>query len=188
METTQGYNGAMDEDISARERSRLGQWMIVAMWIGVLLVLTMGFGNWLERERNPNRQLSSRTSGGVREVALRRNREGHYVASGTINGHPVVFLLDTGASDVSVAQDLARQLGLRRGAPLTMQTAGGLVTGYATRLDSVRLGDIEQRGVRASINPQAVDDQVLLGMSFLRHLEMIQQGDTLTLRQYAGVR
>ncbi len=176
----------MDEDRAVRERSRLGQWMIVAMWIGVLILLTLGFARWLAHEHNPNRDLSSRTSGPMREVVLQRNPEGHYVASGSINGRSVVFLLDTGATDVSVPSDLAAKLGLHRGVPLTLQTAGGLITGYATRLDRVRLGAIELDNVRASINPQGPADEVLLGMSFLRRLELIQRGDTLTLRQYGS--
>ena len=63
------------------------------------------------------------------------------------------------------------------------QTANGTVRAYLTRLDSVRLGAIEQNQVRATIAPGLGSEQVLLGMSFLKNLEMIQRGDQLTLRQ-----
>jgi len=174
----------MNGDDPVGERARLGRWMIFAMWVGALALLTLGFGRWLDLDHNPNGDLDSRNGAPPGEVVLVRNRAGHYVASGAINGQPVVFMVDTGSTDVSVPEVLAGRLGLRRGAPLSMETAGGVVTGYATRLASVRLGDIELKDVRASINPHAVNDEVLLGMTFLRRLELVQRGNKLTLRQY----
>ena len=109
------------------ERARLGRWMIFAMWVGALALLTLGFGRWLDLDHNPNGDLDSRNGGPPGEVVLVRNRAGHYVASGAINGQPVVFMVDTGSTDVSVPEALAGRLGLRRGAPLSMETAGGVV-------------------------------------------------------------
>jgi aspartyl protease family protein len=62
-------------------------------------------------------------------------------------------------------------------------TANGIITTYATRVATVSLGNIELHNIRASINPYAPDDDVLLGMSFLKELEMVQRGDVLILRQ-----
>jgi aspartyl protease family protein len=106
---------------------------------------------------------------------------GHYVASGTLNGEPVVFLIDTGATNVAVPARLAKALKLKRGAAMRSQTANGAVTTYQTRIDEVRLGSIVMHNVRASINPGMDGNEVLLGMSFLRHLELRQRGRTLTL-------
>jgi len=65
-----------------------------------------------------------------------------------------------------------------------VETANGTLTGYAPGLRSVRLANIQQQDVQAIINPgMQAEDEVLLGMSFLKHLELIQRGDTLTLRQ-----
>jgi aspartyl protease family protein len=50
-------------------------------------------------------------------------------------------------------------------------------------VETVSLGDIQLHNIRASINPYAPDDDVLLGMSFLKELEMVQRGDVLILRQ-----
>jgi len=157
--------------------------MFVAFWAVMLGLHTLFFDRWNERQLNPNQQLVTRTGVGYSEVVLERNRYGHYVASGRINGHDVVFLLDTGASDVSVPLHLADRLGLERGRQVSFQTANGIVYGYTTWLDSVALGDIELRDVRGSINPNTDSDKVLLGMSFLRELEFTQRGDKLTLRQ-----
>ena len=121
---------------------------------------------------------------GVKEVVLQRNRDGHYLATGQINGQNVEFLLDTGASDVSVPQPLAMRLGLKRGQAAIYSTANGNITSYLTRIDSLNLGGIELRDIRASINPSTNADTILLGMSFLKHLEFTQRGDTLIIRQY----
>jgi len=156
--------------------------MSIAAWIAGLGLLTLLFSNLLERERNPNQRVLSRVAGDSVEVVLQRNRYGHYVATGRINGEPVEFLVDTGASDVSVPSRLAARLGLVRGAPLTYQTANGTVTGYRTRIDRLALGELVLRDVSASINPAYRENDVLLGMSVLKRLEFTQRGDTLILR------
>ena len=66
---------------------------------------------------------------------------------------------------------------------MNVQTANGTTTAYATRLDSLQLGEIEVHNVKAQINPSMDSDEVLLGMSVLKHLDFNQQGDILTLRQ-----
>lgn len=163
--------------------SALGKIMMVAGIILALGLLTVYFDGMLEDQRNPNREVASVThADGTREVALRRGRGGHYVATAHLNGYAVDVLVDTGATVVSVPEPLAREIGMRRGPAQPTQTASGMVTTYASVIDSVRIGDIEVRNVRASINPHS--DLVLLGMSFLRDLELVQRGDTLTLRQH----
>ncbi|QKT04496.1 TIGR02281 family clan AA aspartic protease [Ectothiorhodospiraceae bacterium 2226] len=163
--------------------SALGKIMMVAGIVIALGLLTVYFDGMLERQYNPNQQVESlQYADGMREVVLQRNRSGHYVVTGQLNGRPVDLLVDTGATVVSIPEPLARELGLRRGHAVPTQTASGMVTTYATVLERVQIGDIEVRNVRASINPHS--DLVLLGMSFLRELELTQRGDTLTLRQH----
>ncbi|MBD3670485.1 MAG: TIGR02281 family clan AA aspartic protease [Gammaproteobacteria bacterium] len=167
-----------------RQQKRIGVGMAIAAWVVVLLIAAYFFQDLLDRQMNPNQDLSTVETGTHSEVVLQRNKFGHYVASGTINNQPVVFFLDTGASDVSIPAGVAERLGLKRGAPTTYNTANGPITAYRTTLDRVRLGGIELRDVRASINPAIDAEEVLLGMSYLKHLEFTQRGDTLTLRQY----
>lgn len=162
----------------------LGKGMIYAAWILALGLLTWVFSGFLEYQRNPNRhaEASVDDQGNV-EVTLQRNRAGHYLAGGQINGQPVVFLLDTGATDVAVPEALADRLGLERQYRSVSRTANGNITIWSTRLESVDLGGIRRRNVRASILPNMTGNEVLLGMSFLKHLELIQRGDRLTLRE-----
>ncbi len=169
-----------DQEQSGR---KMGQLMIYAMWIIVLLGLTYFFSSWLDHQRNPNQTVAgSVDAAGNAEVVLERNRYGHYVATGKINGNEVVFLLDTVATDVSIPAGLARQLGLRKGAAHNAITANGIIEVYATSLASVELGVIRLENVRASINPGMDGQDILLGMSFLRQLDFSQSGDRLTLK------
>ncbi|MEL7046519.1 MAG: TIGR02281 family clan AA aspartic protease [Pseudomonadota bacterium] len=168
-----------------QEQRRFGTGMQVLAWISVLALLTLYFGDVLERQRNPNRNVATAMGdGGAREVELRRNRLGHYVSSGTINGEPVVFLLDTGATGVAIPSALAERLSLPRGRPFITNTANGRARSYQTRLGEVAIGDIRLSNVDASITPGLAMNEVLLGMSFLKHIEFTQRGNTLTLRQY----
>lgn len=164
---------------------KLGMGMVVGMWILVLALFTAYFSHWQDKQNNPNQSLrNSVGEDGVREVTLKRNRYGHYVATGAIDNIPVVFMLDTGATDISVPQAIADKLGLKPGPVVYYETANGNTKAYATRLNSVSLGAITLHGVRASINPNFHSNEVLLGMTFLKHLEFTQQGNMLTLRQY----
>lgn len=167
-----------------QQQRNIGKSMVIAMWLIILGLLTLFFNNQLENQYNPNQQVMKRElSGGNREVVLERNRYGHYVANGLINGRPVVFLLDTGATDISIPAHIARRFGLHEGRRMSFETANGTAFGYATRLDSVSLGNITLTDLPASINPNVEHDEILLGMSFLKHLEFSQKGNTLTLRQ-----
>lgn len=164
--------------------SRIGS---IAVWVALIAGLTFVFGWLLDRQHNPNYSNITRiTADGGSEVVLKRNRYGHYVASGEINNQPVQFFVDTGATRISIPERVADNLGLQRGAPGLAQTANGTVQVYDTRLAHVRLGNIELNNVAASINPGMSGRDILLGMSFLGHLELIQRGDTLRLRVPVG--
>lgn len=159
-----------------------GKYMIIAAWVIALALMTMFFNDRLEQQRNPNRQLKATVEGGSPEVRLKRNRFGHYVATGAINGQPVEFLLDTGATDVSIPVDIADRLGLKRGQRVLYQTANGTISAWRTRIDEIQLGPLRVGPVTASINPGDATGAILLGMSFLRALDFSQQGNTLTLK------
>ncbi|MBW8328660.1 MAG: TIGR02281 family clan AA aspartic protease [Thiobacillus sp.] len=157
----------------------LGRGMALVASLLVLGMFYLYFENSLQARDNPNRQLQIAPG---TELVLKRSRDGHYIFPGTINGQPVSFLLDTGATLVSVPAHLADELGLQAGAYQQSLTANGTVTTRATRLDALAFGPFHLSGVPASINPGMRGDQILLGMSVLKHLEFTQRGDTLLLR------
>lgn len=177
----------MDRDAQARETKRMGLGMMILAWIVFLGLGVFFFEDVLQRQFNPNQHLDTHhTADGVREVVLQRNKYGHYVTSGEINGKPVTFMLDTGATGVAIPPAVARRLGITRGRPFQTRTANGVATSYAARLETVSVGDIELQDVQAAVAPGLDMEQILLGMSFLKHIEFTQRGNTLVLRQYPG--
>jgi aspartyl protease family protein len=168
---------------SASPGRGVGKVMWIVAWALGLFLATRFFGQWQDAQRNPNQVLSSQQGAGFVEVQLLGNGQGHFLASGQINGQSVAFLLDTGATDVAIPGALAEQLGLKRGAPIRLHTANGTSTGYRTQLARLQLGDIVLTDVRALVTPGMQGDEVLLGMSALKQLEFTQRDGTLLLRQ-----
>ncbi|MCE1115387.1 MULTISPECIES: retropepsin-like aspartic protease family protein [Pseudomonas] len=162
---------------------RAGRVLMVLAWAAAMFLATRFFGQWEARQENPNSEVQSTQGDGFVEVRLLSNGQGHFVADGAINGRVVHFMLDTGATDVAIPEALARDLDLARGAPVTLSTANGRTEGYRTRIDSLLLGDIHLRDVRALVVPGLDGQAVLLGMSALKQLEFTQRGGTMLLRQ-----
>lgn len=179
------YNSDMNDTKPQDQAHRIGKMMSILTWLILLALLTFFFSNWLEEQRNPNQTVAGKTTdNGIREVVLERNRSGHYVANGRLNGQSVTFLLDTGASDVAVPAQLAEQLSLKPISGIIYQTANGSVRGYSTVIDKIELGNIVLNNIRGGINPGMQGKDILLGMSFLKQLEFTQRGKQLIIRQY----
>jgi len=167
------------------EHKKLAHHFIIAMWVVALILLFFLFSELLIHDYNPNQTVNSSTAeDGNKTVQLQQNRYGHYVTQGKINQQEVTFILDTGATDISVPAKLAKSLKLKRGPERYYQTANGTVVGYLTTLDEVSIGHISLNNVRAHINPNMGENEILLGMSFLKNIEFSQRGETLILRQY----
>lgn len=159
-----------------------GKWMVALAWICGFGLLVFVFSDLLEKQVNPNNSPESQRVGGQTEVRLKQNRQGHYVTTGYINGEEVVFLVDTGATDVAVPAHLATKLQLQAGREGLASTANGVVKIAESTIDTLRIGEIELHHVDANLNPGMKDDHILLGMSVLRQLEFTQRGDWLILR------
>ena len=171
--------------MSEHQNKSMGKGMIITAWIIALGMLTLFFNKVLEKQYNPNQSLqSSINASGIREIKLLRNRGGHYVTPGEINQQKVVFMLDTGATTISIPAGIAKNIGLKKGYAFNVSTANGTIQVYSTRLQQVKMGDITLDDVSANINPYMEGEEILMGMNVLKKLEMIQRGDTLTLRQH----
>ena len=168
------------------DSTRAGQGMMTVAVILGMAMLTWYFSGVEEKQRNPNADPQSFVYSKSVEVPLKRNRFGHYLVNGVINGREVEFLLDTGATDVVVPEITAKRLGLPYGRKGQAMTANGTVTIYQTRIDELHIGEIRLYNIAASINPAMSSGAILLGMSALGRIEFSQQGNTLTLRQHAG--
>ena len=119
----------------------------------------------------------------TQSVTLQADSRGHFVSAASINGGMVTVLVDTGATLISMSQSEAKKLGLSylKGEKGLTQTASGVVPVYRVKLDTVKLGDIVLNNVDASVHEQGGPPIVLLGMSFLRRVEMKREGERLVL-------
>lgn len=164
--------------------SPFGKVFINISWVLLLVGLALLFQEVLDNKANPNQDPTSLRTSNYTEVTLVRNQQHHYVANGTINGAEVTFLVDTGATLVAIGPALAEELGLKRGYQGIAHTANGTTTTYATTINRLTLGDITLRDVRASITMGMNNEEILLGMSALKQLELTQRNGELRMRQY----
>jgi aspartyl protease family protein len=126
---------------------------------------------------------SAAQTGTRNRVTLAPDERGHYLADGQVNGSHVRFLVDTGATMVSLPSSLADRLGVnwRQGRRGYSNTANGVVPVYAVMLDSVTVGDLTIYNVEGLVHDSKGLDTALLGMSFLARTEMQRDGQNLTL-------
>jgi aspartyl protease family protein len=122
-------------------------------------------------------------AGGGSKVKLAPDERGHFVTDGQVNGVPMRFLVDTGASVVALSVSDAQRIGIdymkgERGYSIVAD--GRRVASYRVKLESVTVGDITVFGVDASISEGSMG-VALLGMSFLNRMEMQRDSQSLTL-------
>ena len=154
------------------------KWMMHLTWIIALALASFFFQKAIDNKKNPNQFLSNDKN---TPLVLKQNSKAHYLAYGEINGYRVTFLLDTGATNVTISEGIAQQLNLTKQGSALVSTANGNIQVHKTLLDTLKLGNITSTNVVAYINPYNEGDIVLLGMSFLKHLSLVQKNNTLTL-------
>ena len=120
----------------------------------------------------------------VREARIRRDGQGAYRTTGSINGRMTDLLVDTGATTIARSAVEARRLGIPyrlEGDRTRVRTASGTVDAYSVMLDRVRVGAIELRRVEAVVLEGRLPGQVLLGRSFLKRVKMENRDGLLLL-------
>ncbi len=122
------------------------------------------------------------SEGSGKQIVLTAQSGGHFHSAGTINGKAVRFVVDTGATSVSISQDEADRIGLdyKTGQRGMARTANGVVSFYQTTLASVRVGDVQVYNVEAIVIPAPMSF-ILLGNSFLTRFQMKRENDVMTL-------
>lgn len=128
------------------------------------------------------------STGGVQEsngkasVTLTADAQGHFLTTGSINGTPTRFLVDTGASAISMSSTEAKRLGISylNGQKGFSSTANGVTKVYVVSLNTVKVGDISLNGIQGIVHESAMP-VVLLGMSFLNRVDMKREGDRMVL-------
>jgi len=122
------------------------------------------------------------SAGGGTQIVLTAGLGGHFVTGGSINGRAVEFVVDTGATTISMGEADADRIGLKykNNPRYIVGTANGNVPVYKASLDVVRVGDVQVYNVEAAVLPQPMP-YILLGNSFLTRFQMKRENDRLTL-------
>ena len=150
----------------------------------VLLVATLAGGATLGVFWPLNKSPAPAAANAAIEVTLERNSDKHFYADTEVNGHPVRFLVDTGASEIALTEDDARKIGLEVDPSkyeLLGEGASGLVRGQYVELDGIQLGTIREAKTKAVVVQGA--NVSLLGQPFLENIdEIVIRKDEMLLR------
>ena len=118
------------------------------------------------------------------QLSIARGNNGHYQVAGSIEGHPVQFLVDTGATSVAMNEGQARRLGIDyrvKGLPMKASTASGTVNAWRVKFDRIKVGSLEVLGVEGAVIEGEAPVEVLLGMSFLNRVRWREEQGVLML-------
>jgi len=148
---------------------------IATVWLLVATGVFLGVQWMLHQRERPNIEIGNGT------VVLQRGYDGHYHWPGTVNGTPVDFLVDTGATGTALPGSLARDLSLERGRTVQTRTAAGIAEGAIARVDISLDGGPTVTGMPVVVI-DAMDGPPLLGMDVLGRLHIEQRNGQLTLR------
>ncbi len=168
----------------AENRASLGRMARQAITWGLLFVgMIAGYGLWQDISANVvPRQLQVETGA----ITVPRARDGHFYLTLQLDGVPVRFVVDTGATDVVLSQDDARRVGIDPGALVyagRAGTANGEVATALATIGTVQLEDITDRNMAVRVNGGEMDGS-LLGMSYLRRFSRLEiAGDRLILQR-----
>ena len=117
-------------------------------------------------------------------VSLIADARGHFTAAGSLNGYPVSFLVDTGATSIAISSTEAKRMGIdyKAGQASGVNTAAGVVPAWRVTFNTVKVGSITMNQVEGMVLEAGLSVP-LLGMSFLNRLDMQREGQSMTLIQ-----
>ncbi len=152
--------------------TKIGQYFWLAFWILLIILFSYIFSI---------KMMPSTEQLNPAHLVIRSGSNDHFFIEGKINNVSTLFLIDTGATDVVIPMEFAKNLDLKIGPQVQVITANGRTNSYLTRIHELKIGNIILRNVRALINPNMHDNSVLLGMSALKRLEIRQKDGELHL-------
>jgi aspartyl protease family protein len=177
-----GWMSEREHPARGRTLRRMGYLGLIAallLQVGLLAFHAERSDAALEIGRRP----ALTVSGGETVVPLAS--DGHFWVEAEVNGQPVEFLIDTGATFTGIGRGLAAELGISpdpQVAPLELQTANGVITATIGRAASIRFGNIEVRGLPVAVPRDTDDDTQVIGMNLLSQLTGWRvEGDQLIL-------
>lgn len=173
--TPQSRGSASSDEPSTQSVVRRSTFALMLFWLVFMGVLYLGMQQYLKPAKA--KVLSNGT------VLIPRAKDGHFRVQGSVNGQKVNFMVDTGASTVSVTDELANRAGLTGGEVTRFRTANGDRMGRIVRAEDVRVGPLVVSGVRVGTGYTGEDDEdALLGQAFLRHFDVQIRSDEMLLQ------
>ena len=162
---------------STRSSMRWGTLGILAFWLVVMAALYLV----MDRVRQPRAAVQAADG----TLVIPRGSDGHFHVAGSINGQPVRFLVDTGASLVVVTEALAQRAGLAGGRAAQFQTANGVRQGRMVQAQSVAVQSFAVTGLTVGVGYSGENaNDALLGQNFLQYFEVQLQRDRMVLRPH----
>jgi aspartyl protease family protein len=162
-----------------KRRALAGKTNVLYLLFWISLVVIIYFG--MNALTAPKVASVAVANNGAMEIVIPRSRNGHYFVEGSINGHPITFMVDTGATTVAIDAQAARAAGLPKGYAATFSTASGQAPGETVPRQSVTVGGLRIDDITIAVI-SGVGEVGLLGQNILRHLEVTQSGDQMILR------
>lgn len=150
-------------------------WASVGIWVFIgLLIYAVLSGLTAEGPLHIDQSVSAKG------LEIKRSGDGHYYLKGLIDGQPVTFLVDTGASSVAISAQLADQIGLSRCRPVQSRTANGSVTGCLATAGELSFGGYRVERPEINVLPE-LRGPALLGMSVLERFRIEQHNGVLRI-------
>ena len=167
--------GATDHPSGLSRGLRMAPLGIVLFWAVVMGSLYVAMNHYLKPK-----QIVVSANG---DLVIPRHKDGHFYVLGEINGKPVKFLVDTGASLVTVSNQFARTASIPKGQPNVFKTANGDLNGSIVSGVTVSVGPVSVSPVRLGVGLEGQDSDIaLLGQSFLSKFDVLLQQNQMILR------
>ena len=164
-----------EQAVAKAGRRTKGPVLMFFFWLGVIGLLYAGMTHYLK----PRPVVISANG----DLVIPRARDGHFYAAGLVNGKPVNFMVDTGASLVTVSEQFAKSAGLAGGTPTRFRTANGDLPGRIISGVPVALGPLGVSSVRVGVGLVGANaGDALLGQSFLSRFDLLMSGEQMVLR------
>ena len=164
---------------ASRTRSfmRWGTLGILAFWLVVMAALYLV----MEQVRAPRAAVQEADG----TLVIPRGSDGHFRVAGSVNGQPVLFMVDTGASLVVVTDALAQRAGLEGGQVTQFRTANGVRQGRVVRAQSVAVRSFVVTGLSVGVGYSGSStEDALLGQNFLQNFDVQLLRDRMVLRPH----
>jgi aspartyl protease family protein len=172
---TQGVESIMGIEERAISPTKTGLIPMMIFWCVVMGLLYLLMTHYLKP-----RQAQVLANG---DLVIQRSPDGHFYTTGHINGQEVKFMVDTGATLVSVSESFARKAMIQGGVPITFNTANGTQPGRVVEGVGVAIGPVSVTNVKVGVGLRlGADDEALLGQSFLSKFDISMNKNQMVLQ------